>query len=62
MESVIETYVPEYVQFASDVLASLSEFVVGGVLAAFMVWAVAFVVQWLFDVLNEWTGNDGEEG
>lgn len=54
-EGFISSIVPGYAGFVSDLVNSLGEYLVGGVLIAFIVWVIGYAVNAVYGWLDEWS-------
>lgn len=54
LDSALTYFLPDYVHLVEELVAYFGGFFVGGVLAAFIFWAIAIAVSSVFGWLNAW--------
>lgn len=58
MEQLILDILPDFSEWLDDAIAFNFELMVGGILFAFILWAIGYAIYSVFGWLNSWTRED----
>lgn len=61
-EEIITKFCPDAFDFVADLIGGLSDYFVGGVLIAFLLWVIGYTIYTIFGLLDGWLTSSREEG